>query len=89
MRQPLPLGVIYQPTRLQMAFSRTVTDENGRTWGRLEPQEISESEFLKDRVNSMLQRAPVLGKPRLCIQSSSAWRERHRYVAAVHAARER
>jgi hypothetical protein len=24
MRQPLPLGLVYQPTCLQMAFSRTV-----------------------------------------------------------------
>src|SRR5438270_3687653 len=53
MRQPLPLGVIYQPTRLQIALSRTVTDENGRTWGTLEPQEMSVPEFLKERVNSI------------------------------------
>src|SRR5712671_7949676 len=33
MRQPLPLDTIYQPTRLQIPCARTVTDENGRTWG--------------------------------------------------------
>src|SRR5260370_19769103 len=31
MRQPLPLGLSYQPPRPQMALSRTVIDENGRT----------------------------------------------------------
>src|SRR5260370_1496898 len=62
MRQPLRLGLIYQPTRLQMALSRTVIDENGRTWGTLEPQEISVSQFLKDRVNSIVTAGAGFGK---------------------------
>src|SRR6266849_2339943 len=62
MRQPLPLSVIYQPTRLQLPFSRTVTDEKGRTWGTLEPQEITVSEFLKDRVNSIVTAGAGFGK---------------------------
>jgi hypothetical protein len=62
MRQPLPLGVIYQPTHLQMALSRTVTDENGRIWGTLEPQEMSVTEFLKDPVNSIVTAGAGFGK---------------------------
>jgi hypothetical protein len=63
MRQPLPLGVIYQPTRLQVASSRIVTDEEtGRTWGTLEPQEISVSEFLRERVNSIVTAGAGFGK---------------------------
>src|SRR5260370_1003707 len=46
-----------------MALSRTVIDENGRTWGTLEPQEISVSQFLKDRVNSIVTAGAGFGKP--------------------------
>lgn len=63
MRQPLPLSVIYQPTRLQVASSRIVIDEEtGRTWGTLEPQEISVSEFLRERVNSIVTAGAGFGK---------------------------
>jgi hypothetical protein len=62
MRQPLPLALIYQPTRLQMAFSRTVTDENGRTWGTLEPQAMAVSAFLNDKVDSIVTAGAGFGK---------------------------
>jgi hypothetical protein len=62
MRQPLPPGIIYQPTRLQIALSRTVTDENRRTWAALEPQEISVSEFLKHHVDSIVTAGAGFGK---------------------------
>src|SRR5260370_7999444 len=45
-----------------MALARTVIDDNGRTWGTLEPQEISVSQFLKDRVNSIVTAGAGFGK---------------------------
>lgn len=62
MRQPLPLGLIYQPTRLQVLSSQTVTDEDGREWGTVEPKPIAVSEFLKDRVNSIVTAGAGFGK---------------------------
>lgn len=62
MRQPLPLNIIYQPTHLEIPFAHTVTDAEGRTWGNLEPQEISVSDFLKEHINSIVTAGAGFGK---------------------------
>lgn len=62
MRQSIPLNLIYQPTRLQMAFSRTVTDGQGREWGTLEPKALSVDEFLQERHSWVVTAGAGFGK---------------------------
>lgn len=62
MRQPLPLALIYQPTRLQLPVSRTVVDETGRIWATLETQDISVADFVGARVNSIITAGAGFGK---------------------------
>ena len=62
MRQPLPINLIYQPTRLQSVFSQTVIDKDGREWATLQPLPISVSDFLEKRVNSIVTAGAGFGK---------------------------
>jgi hypothetical protein len=62
MRQPIPLNLIYQPTRLQVASTQTVTNADGRVWEQVVLLSISVAEFLKDRQNSIVTAGAGFGK---------------------------